>query len=88
MGSKSRLSVPERREVVLLLLRRQEPATVLARRYGISENALYRWRDEFMVAGEAALANVEGKATAIPKWQGWAKAAKKKLDELMTEEAA
>lgn len=31
---------------------------------------------------------VEGKATAIPKWQGWAKAAKKKLDELMTEEAA
>ena len=31
---------------------------------------------------------VEGKATAIPKWQGWAKAAKDKLDELMTEEAA
>ena len=28
---------------------------------------------------------VEGKATAIPKWQGWAK---EKLDELMTEEAA
>ena len=28
---------------------------------------------------------VEGKATAIPKWQGWAKAAKKKLDELITE---
>ena len=60
MGSKSRLSVPERREVVLSLLRRQEPATVLAMRYGISENTLYRWRDEFMVAGEAALAN--GKA--------------------------
>jgi transposase InsO family protein len=31
---------------------------------------------------------VEGKATAIPKWQGWAKAAKEKLDKLMTEEAA
>ena len=31
---------------------------------------------------------VEGKATAIATWQGWAKAAKKKLDELMTEEAA
>ena len=30
----------------------------------------------------------EGKATSIPKWQGWAKAAKAKLDELMTEEAA
>ena len=62
MGSKSRLSVPERREVVLSLLRRQEPATVLARRYGISENTLYRWRDEVIVAGEAALANGKGKA--------------------------
>ena len=62
MGSKSKLSVPERREVVLSLLRRQDPATVLARRYGISENTLYRWRDEFMIAGEAALANGKGKA--------------------------
>ena len=61
MGSKSRLSVVERREVVLSLLRRQEPATVLARRHGISENTLYRWRDEFMVAGEAALAIGKGK---------------------------
>lgn len=61
MGSKSKLSVPERREVVLSLLRREEPATVLARRHGISENTLYRWRDEFMVAGEAALANGKGK---------------------------
>ena len=62
MGSKSRLSVPERREVVLSLLHREEPATVLARRHGISENILYRWRDEFMTAGEAALANGRGKA--------------------------
>ena len=50
MGTKSKLSVPERRKVVLSLLRREEPATMLARRYGISENTLYRWRDEFMLA--------------------------------------
>ena len=62
MGSKSNLSVSERREVVLSLLRRDEPARGLARRYGISENTLYRWRDEFMAAGEAALANGKGKA--------------------------
>jgi len=31
---------------------------------------------------------VEGKTIAIPKWQGWAKAAKEKLDKLMIEEAA
>jgi len=62
MGAKSKLSVPERRKVVLLLLRREEPAVVLARRYGISENTLYRWRDDFMAGGEAALTNGKGKA--------------------------
>jgi hypothetical protein len=30
---------------------------------------------------------VEGKAIGISKWQGWAKAAKAKLDKMMTEEA-
>jgi len=42
--------------------RREEPATVLARRYGISENTLYRRRDDFMAVGEAALANGKDKA--------------------------
>ena len=56
------MSVPEGRKVVLSLLHREKPATVLARRYGISQNTLYRWRDEFMAAGEAALANGKGKA--------------------------
>ena len=54
MGKKSELKGSDRREVVLLLLRREEPAAVLARRYGISEQTLYRWRDEFLAAGEAA----------------------------------
>ena len=62
MGAKSNLSVSERREAVLSLLRREEPGKVLARRYGVSENSLYRWRDEFVTAGEAALANGKGKA--------------------------
>ena len=64
MGAKTKLSVPERRKVVLLLLRREEPEIVLTRRYGISENTLYRWRDDFMAAGEAALANGKGKSDA------------------------
>ncbi len=64
MGIRSKLSIAERRKAVLSLLRREEPATVLARRYGISENTLYRWRDEFMSGGEAALANGKGKADA------------------------
>ena len=61
MGAKSKLSVSERREAVLSLLRREESASVLSRRYGVSENSLYRWRDEFLSAGEAALANGKGK---------------------------
>jgi transposase-like protein len=48
--------------VVLMLLRREEAAAVLARRYGISEQTLYRWRDEFLAAGEAALLVAKGGA--------------------------
>ena len=31
---------------------------------------------------------VDGQVIAIPKWQGWAKVAKEKLDQLMSQEAA
>ena len=55
MGRRSDLSVPQRREAVLALLRREEPVAQLARRYGVSEQTLHRWRDEFLAAWEAAL---------------------------------
>jgi transposase len=48
MGKHSELPVTERRE---------ETAAAVARRYGVSEPTLYRWRDDFLAAGEAALAN-------------------------------
>jgi transposase-like protein len=57
MPKKSEVPVPQRREAVLALLRREEPALQLARRYGVSEQTLYRWRDVFLTAGEAALKN-------------------------------
>ena len=60
MAKRSDLTAAQRREVVLLLLRREEPAGKLARRYGISEQTLYRWRDEFLAGGEAALASGKG----------------------------
>ena len=56
MGKHSELPVKERREAVLSFLRREEPAAAIARRYGVAEATLYRWRDEFLAAGEAALA--------------------------------
>jgi len=60
MGKRSDLTVSQRREVVLMLLRREEPAAKLARRFGVSEHTLYRWRDEFLVGGEAALGSGKG----------------------------
>ena len=64
MPRKSEVPVPQRREAVLALLRREEPATQLARRYGVSEPTLYRWRDEFLAGGEAALKNGAGGSDA------------------------
>lgn len=55
MGKKSELSVEKRTEAVLALLRREEPNAQIARRYGVSEQTLYRWRDEFLAAGKAGL---------------------------------
>jgi transposase-like protein len=55
MAKKSELSTSQRREAVLMLLRREEPMGVIARRFGISEPTLSKWRDDFLAAGEAAL---------------------------------
>ena len=60
MARKSKLSAHQRQEVVLMLLRREEPAAALARRYGVSENTLYKWREQFLEGGRAALANGNG----------------------------
>ena len=60
MGKRSELTAGQRREAVLMLLRREEPAAKVARRFGVSEQTLYRWRDEFLAGGEAALANGKG----------------------------
>ena len=52
MGKQVGVSVPQRCEAVLKLLRRKEPAAQIARRLGVSEPTLYRWRDEFIAAGQ------------------------------------
>lgn len=61
MAKRCDVSIPDRREAVLCLLRREEPAAVIARRVGVSEPTLYRWRDEFLAGGEQALAGKNGK---------------------------
>ena len=59
MGRHSEYTPEQRTEIVLALLRREEPASVLARRHKVSEQTLYRWRDEFLAAGKAGLASTK-----------------------------
>ena len=60
MGRHGEHTPGQRTEIVLALLRREEPASVLARRHKVSEQTFYRWRDEFLAGGKASLAS--GKA--------------------------
>ncbi|HWL93612.1 MAG TPA: helix-turn-helix domain-containing protein [Phycisphaerae bacterium] len=62
MGRQSNLTLEQRTEAVLSLLRREESGVKIARRYGISEPTLYRYRDIFLDAGKAGLAHGNGQA--------------------------
>lgn len=55
MAKKGMMSPAERREAVVAVLRKDEPMSVLARRYGVSDTTLAKWRDDFLAAGEMAL---------------------------------
>lgn len=56
VGLHRELPMNERRAAVLSLLRGEETEAAIARRYGVLEASLYRWRDEFLAAMEVALA--------------------------------
>jgi len=55
MSKRSTLGPEERAQLVLRMLSKEEPATQIARRAGISEQTLHRWRDEFVGAGKRAM---------------------------------
>ena len=61
MGRKWELDARQRRDIVLMMLRKEEPIAVLARRYGVSETTLHRWREDFLAGGEQALTYGRGK---------------------------
>jgi transposase-like protein len=77
MPKKSELKAETRVEIVLALLRREEPVAVLSRRYQVSEQTIYRWRDQFLEAGKAGLLKV-GQGEASP-------ASSKEVDHLKRE---
>ena len=67
MGKKSTLSAEQRAQIVLRLLSKEEPAVQVARRAGISEQTLYRWRDEFLSGGMQALSGRGGEQSEQAK---------------------
>jgi len=64
MGRKSEVPADKHVELVLALLRKEEPAAQIARRAGVSEQTVYRWRDEFISGGKAQLAGRGSDAVA------------------------
>jgi transposase len=64
MPRKNLLSPEKRAEVVLALLRKEDTIANLARRNGVSEQSLYRWRDDFVAAGKQQLASKGASAEA------------------------
>ena len=55
MGENSTLNAEQRTQLVLRLLSKEEPAAQIARRAGVSEQTLYRWREDFISAGKQAM---------------------------------
>ena len=55
MGKASTLTAEQRTQLVLRLMSKEEPPAHIARRAGVSEQALSRWRDEFVAAGKQAM---------------------------------
>lgn len=53
MGKPNSLTVEQRAELVLSVIKGAEPLEALARRHGVSSNTLRKWRDEFLEAGKA-----------------------------------
>lgn len=67
MARKSELPASKRVEAILALLRKEDTGVEIARRYGVSEPTLYRWRDEFQAGGKAQLESKRGTPDALLK---------------------
>ena len=84
MPKKLELSVEERAQLVLRLLSKEEPVVQIARRAGVSEQTLYRWREEFISAGKQGL-NGRGANAALAKEIGRLSAQLSERDQVIGE---
>ena len=65
MAKKNGLSAEKRTELVLAVLRKEDTVANLARRYGVSEQSVYRWREEFVDGGKQRLSSGKGKDASM-----------------------
>ena len=84
MGKKSALSTEQRSQLVIRLLSKEEPASQIARRAGVSEQTLYRWRDDFLDGGKQALSG-RGTKSAQARTVSALKAALAERDQVIGE---
>lgn len=73
MGKKSTLSAEQRAQIVLRLLSKEEPAVQIARRAGIAEQTLYRWRETSFSVGVSRGGEQSEQAKKIERLKGEAK---------------
>jgi transposase-like protein len=50
------VSGEQKKEIVLAVLRKEEPVAAIARRYQVSEQSIYRWQEAFIAGGIQAVA--------------------------------
>lgn len=67
MGKQSHLPWADREEAVLGLLRNKEPVAAISSRYQVSEQTLYRWRDDILAGGRERLAKGNPAANGATK---------------------
>ncbi len=60
MGKQSKLTIEQRTAAAFSPMRKEEPAAKIARRHGISEPTLYRYRDLFLEGGKTGIASGAG----------------------------
>ena len=70
MGKRSKFKDSQKVQMVMTLLRGEESAAKLARRYGVSEQTAYRYRDRFLEGGRAGLGSPDTDAEKrISSWR-------------------
>jgi len=65
MRNSKEFSIKDKMAIVLASIKGEESVASLARRYGVSETAIYRWKDQFLEGARHGLSGNNGKDSRI-----------------------